>query len=212
MTTSHRRTRFAGLAASVVLAGCSAESRARVDSAKADSTSSATEQAGAAGVNADANVTPPASADSAHADSTMGFSFTHIGKLRVGMSAAEARTALGLPASSVKSGECRYLDTKGRSRIYVMLVRDTVARLDVRDSTVATAAGVRIGDAEARVLEAYRGRVKTEPHKYVDGGHYLVVASQPDTTRQLVFETDGRRVTSYRVGRVPEVRWVEGCS
>jgi hypothetical protein len=27
-----------------------------------------------------------------------------------------------------------------------------------------------------------------------------------------VFETDGQRVTNYRVGRKPEVQWVEGCS
>ena len=54
--------------------------------------------------------------------------------------------------------------------------------------------------------------MKSEPHKYVEAGHYLIVSSPSDTTRQLVFETDGKRVTSYRVGRTPEVRWVEGCS
>jgi hypothetical protein len=92
-----------------------------------------------------------------------------------------------------------------------MLVRDTVARIDVRDNTLATDAGARVGDAESRVRELYRGRVKTEPHKYVQGGHYLIDTSPTDTMHQIVFETDGKRVTTYRVGRTPEVRWVEGC-
>jgi hypothetical protein len=162
------------------------------------------------GVNADANITPPSSPDSARPGRE---SFSTVPPLRVGMSEAEARRALGMPAStSASSDECRYLDTKGKSRVYVMLVRDSVARLDVRDSTIATGAGAHVGDPEARVLELYRGRVATEPHKYVSGGHYLVVNAPTDTAMRLVFETDGKRVTSYRVGRMPEVMWVEGCS
>jgi hypothetical protein len=167
-------------------------------------------------VNADANITPPSSPspDSTRAGTV---SFSAAPPLAVGMSEAQARRALGMPASrpapgSKSNDECRYLDTKGKSRVYAMLVRDTVARLDVRDSTLATVAGARIGDPEARVLELYRGRVTTEPHKYVSGGHYLVVNSPADSTQRLVFETDGKRVTSYRVGRMPEVMWVEGCS
>lgn len=201
---------LAGVVTSALLTGCTAESRARVDSAKADSASSSAAP-GAPGVNADANATPPA-ADSVPADPTKVVSFSGVGSLRVGMSAAEARQALGVPASSAKPAEeCTYLDTKGRSRVYVMLVRDTVARLDVRDSTLATEAGARIGDTESRVLELYRGRVTTEPHKYTDG-HYLIVTSPAASTQRLVFETDGKRVIDYRVGRMPEVTWVEGCS
>jgi hypothetical protein len=93
-----------------------------------------------------------------------------------------------------------------------MLVHDTVVRLDIRDSALATETGVRVGDAEGDVRSLYAGRVTTQPHKYVQGGHYLVVRSPGDSTRQLVFETDGKRVTSYRVGRTPEVAWVEGCA
>lgn len=202
-----------GLITSALLTGCTAESRARVDSAKADSTPTAAETSSTLGVNVDANATPPSPSDSSRAGSKDVVTFAGVGQLRIGTSAGEARKALGMPASSAKSSdECTYLDTKGRSRVYVMLVRDTVARLDVRDSTLTTEAGARIGDTESRVLELYRGRVRTEPHKYVDAGHYLVVASPSDSARQLVFETDGKRVTSYRVGRMPEVMWVEGCS
>ena len=192
------------------LAGCTVDSGARVDSAAVDSTSPAAARPEAPGVNADANVTPPTPRDSARSGSV---SFSAVPPLEVGMSEAQARRALGMPASSSKSNdECRYLDTKGKSRVYVMLIRDTVARLDVRDSTRATAAGARVGDTESRVASLYSGRVTTQPHKYVSGGHYLIVNAPADTTRRLVFETDGKRVTSYRVGRMPEVMGVEGCS
>jgi hypothetical protein len=29
--------------------------------------------------------------------------------------------------------------------------------------------------------------------------------------KALVFETDGKHVTMFRAGRLPEVKWVEGC-
>lgn len=166
----------------------------------------------APGVNVDANRTPP-TPDSARASSSAstGVNFTGVAPLRIGMTAAGARQALGMPASSARSGECSYLDTKGRMHAFAMLVRDTVARIDIRDNTLATDAGARVGDAESRVRDLYGGRVTTEPHKYVQGGHYLIVTSPTDTTHQIVFETDGKRVTSFRVGRTPEVRWVEGC-
>jgi hypothetical protein len=212
MNLLHSRTAIV-LVLTALLAGCTTDSGARTDSVSADSMPGAGSPTDAPGVNVDANPTSTSSRGSTRADSAKSVSFNGIGQLRVGMTAAQARAALGVPASSSASpNECRYLDTKGRSRVYVMLVRDTVARLDVRDSTLATQAGARIGDPESRVLELYRGRVTTEPHKYVQGGHYLIVASPASSTRQLVFETDGKRVTSYRVGRLPEVRWVEGCS
>ena len=58
-----------------------------------------------------------------------------------------------------------------------------------------------------------RGRVTVQPHKYTNG-HYLVVrsATAADTTHRIIFETDGKVVTRFRSGRMPEVAWVEGCS
>ena len=194
-----------------MLASCRTESAQRADSATADSVVGAGSPTDAPGVNVDANRAPP-SPDSARAGAANAVTFAGVSPLRIGMTAAEARQALGMPASSTKSGECSYLDTKGRTHAFVMLVHDTVVRLDVRDSTIATEAGARVGDAESHVLELYRGRVKSEPHKYVPAGHYLIVTSPTDSTHRLVFETDGKRVTTYRVGRMPEVRWVEGCS
>ncbi len=217
MTKLPRRTRTAVVAIMVtILSGCTANESKRA-ATLGDSTRSITDAAaGATGINADANATPPAAHDSATSSTSSAsnaVSFAGVPPLRIGMSEAEARRALDMPTASAKpADECHYLDTKRRSRVYIMVVRDSVARLDVRDSSLATEANVRVGDPESRVLAAYRGRVTTQPHKYVSGGHYLTVTSPSDTTMRLLFETDGKKVTSYRVGRMPEVRWVEGCS
>jgi len=89
-------------------------------------------------------------------------------------------------------------------------IKGQVARIDVDSGRVATLEGVRIGDAEARVRQVYGGRVTQEPHKYTTAGHYLIV-TPADRGYRLIFETDGKAVTSYRAGRMPEVQWVEKC-
>ncbi|HEY6361863.1 MAG TPA: hypothetical protein VIX63_12200 [Vicinamibacterales bacterium] len=104
---------------------------------------------------------------------------------------------------------CVYAKAAGAPGLLIMLFGGKVVRFDVIEPVLATAAGAKVGDSEARIQELYPGRVLVEPHKYTDG-HYLVVDSAPG--RRLVFETDGTRVTRYRAGIVPQVDWVEGCS
>ncbi len=61
--------------------------------------------------------------------------------------------------------------------------------------------------------QLYPGQVSISPHKYVDGHYLIVTPSAPaDSTYRLVFETDGKLVTRFRSGKMPEVTWVEGCS
>jgi hypothetical protein len=95
-----------------------------------------------------------------------------------------------------------------------MIADGRVARLKVdTGSTLQTSKGIHAGDTEASVLSAYQGRVDVEPHKYTSG-HYLVVRPEQsaDSTFRLIFETNGERVTTYRAGTLPEVRWIEGCA
>jgi hypothetical protein len=132
------------------------------------------------------------------------------------MTRADARRALGLaPGNAVpRDVPCAYLPADSvEFPASVMVENDTIVRFDVRDSILSTEAGARIGDAEAKVLELYRGRVTVEPHKYTGPeGHYLVVATPGDSTLRIVFETNGKTVTTFRAGRRPQVDYVEGCS
>jgi hypothetical protein len=95
----------------------------------------------------------------------------------------------------------------------IMLVNDSVARIDIDSAGIQTSEGAGVGEDETRVVEIYHDRVAVTPHKYTGpAGHYLTVSPAGDTLRRIIFETDGHRVTKYRVGRRPAVEWVEGCS
>ena len=140
------------------------------------------------------------------------------GPVRVGAPRAVAAVALGAPLTldrtAMISENCGHVRVpRGSVRVNLMIVNDTVVRIEVSDRGVRTAAGDQVGDAEAEVLARYAPRVRVEPHAYRGPqGHYLVVPALGDTTRQLIFETDGDRVIGFRAGRLPEVTWVEGCA
>jgi hypothetical protein len=136
-----------------------------------------------------------------------------VGPIRAGMTVAQVAQAMGGGFAAPKGGTagCTYaVLTKAPPGLAVMLQDGKVARVDVRSGTTPTAAGARIGDTEARIKSLYADRVTTTPHKYVQGGHYLTV-TPADNNYRIVFETDGKKVTSFRSGRVPEVEQVEGC-
>jgi hypothetical protein len=96
--------------------------------------------------------------------------------------------------------------------VSVMVVNGKVARIDVDTGAVTTEDGVKIGDSEDRVKSVYGDELTVEPHKYVEGGHYMtVMGDSASVGKALVFETDGKHVIMFRAGRLPEVKWVEGC-
>lgn len=155
------------------------------------------------------------------ADTTWALRFDGAGPLRIGMTVDEARAALGgdFRADGQAVGTvdgpqgCQYARS-GRlpEMMMVMLEGARVVRVEVDSGNVATVDGARIGDSEARIHQTYPDRVEVQPHKYTEG-HYLVVRpADGDTTRQLIFETDGSRVLRFRAGQRPQVGYVEGCS
>ena len=138
-----------------------------------------------------------------------------LGPIHAGMTRSQAQTALGgslaIPADSGWN-DCAYVSSdRLPPGVSVMVEDGTIARVEIDSGRIATAEGARIGDTEDRIRELYRGRVTVTPHKYTDG-HYLSVTSPADSMYRIVFETDGRRVTQYRAGRLPAVDYVEGCA
>lgn len=139
-----------------------------------------------------------------------------IGPLRAGSSVREAaavlHASLDLPIG-VDSAACHVLGWVGApAGVRILVEHGRIGRVDVTSGTVSTEAGTRIGDTEARVLSLYPGRIKVEPHRYT-AGHYLIVTPEApaDSAFRIIFETDGTRVIAYRSGRLPQVRYVEGC-
>jgi len=96
--------------------------------------------------------------------------------------------------------------------VNVMVVKGKVARIDVDTGTVTTEDGAKIGDSEDKIKSIYGDELKVTPHKYIEAGTYLtVMGDSASAGKAMVFETDGKQVTMFRAGRIPEVEWVEGC-
>lgn len=114
------------------------------------------------------------------------------------------------------SSECEFVRPAGAPQgLAAMVVDGTVRRVDVIEPGIPTAAGVGVGSSAADLNRAYPWASTSMPHKYISGGHYVVVdiLDSPGGPRRLVFETaeDGT-VIRYRAGAPPQVDWVEGCS
>lgn len=143
-----------------------------------------------------------------------------LGPLRIGATAAQARRAVGgglvpLGGGRPDPAECHYLrPAAGPAGVEAMIDEGRVARIDVTKRGVRTLRGARVGDAEKEVVALYGGELQVSPHKYVQGGHYLTLVPKdaPDRIYRLILETDGTKVTAFRVGRQPEVEYVERCS
>ena len=139
-----------------------------------------------------------------------------VGPIRAGMTRAEAEAALG-GSIAIRSDsdwkDCAYApDDRLPPGVSVMVENGTVARVEIDSGGIATAEGGRIGDTEDAIRQLYRGHVVVTPHKYTDGHYFTVKPSgAADSAYRIVFETDGRRVTQYRAGRIPAVDYVEGC-
>lgn len=146
---------------------------------------------------------------------TFTISETRLGPVRAGMTVAQANAALG-GILNVRSSldECDYIRPKTTPRdVAFMVEKGRISRIDVTNSsTIATTAGARIGDTEARIRSLYPGRVTSQPHKYTDGRYLTVTpANAADSAFRIVFETDGTKVLQYRSGIRPAVEYVEGC-
>lgn len=139
-----------------------------------------------------------------------------LGQVQIGMTLAEAVNMGLLNERPDIRPECDFVYPAVGAGIPfgvgVMVVKGKVARIDVDTGSVTTEDGVKIGDTEERVKSIYGDELQTRPHKYIAGGRYMIVKGDSTSAgKEIVFETDGKAVTMFRAGRLPEVEWVEGC-
>lgn len=152
--------------------------------------------------------------------STWPLHFDGYGPVRLGMTIEQAQQLLQTPLvidDYLEDETCRIFTPKGSGpapSITFMTDHRRIVRIDVFPGAgpqPATDRGARIGDTEARIFVLYQGRVKSGPHHYTGPqGHYLRVFDERGRVR-MIFETNGKTVENYRVGREPAVEYVEGC-
>jgi hypothetical protein len=140
-----------------------------------------------------------------------------IGTVRVGMTVSQAAKAAGTKlVGDSPNNSCYYVKPQNEPKnLSFMVTKGRISRVDVRQNTQITSLkGAKIGDTEAQIKSLYAGQIKVTPHKYVQGGHYLTFVPKDRAYQnyRVVFETDGKLVTQFRSGKLPEVEFVEGCS
>lgn len=142
------------------------------------------------------------------------------GDVRLGMTAEQVRQAWGgqldgQPDADAGVGGCYYLSpvwAREDGSFGFMIEGNKLVRYDSRNPKELAPGGGRVGMSADAISKLYAGHVDTQPHKYVDGGHYMRV-TQAGEDGVLLFETDEHgTVTRWRVGSVPAVDYVEGCA
>lgn len=141
-------------------------------------------------------------------------SFKGYQKIEIGKSIQTIAKATGFKfkkdSEAKEDFECTYAATPSLPGMYLMLVKGVVVRIDVDKGDYTTPEGAKLGDSEKTIKKLYP-KAEIEGQKYVPEGHYITVRSS-DKRHALLFETDGKKVTAFRVGRMPEIEWVEGCN
>lgn len=146
--------------------------------------------------------------------------FEGFGPAKFGASEEQVRMAWGHPLEAAAPGEgstCYYLTMdptpEGGYGIAFLFEDGGFRRYDVDVALHAAPGDVTVGARAEDVLAKFEGRVEAMPHKYVEGGRYLVVSPEQGGDARLVFEIDPQGlVTEWRIGLLPQVLYVEGCS
>ncbi len=140
-----------------------------------------------------------------------------VGAVRVGMRVGPTARLLNATARTERiepDESCgqAFLST-APTGVSFMVEGDTIVRVDIDSVGVKTEAGVGVGDTEADVRTRYKKLAKISAHPYEGPkGHYITVDRAGDRRYRMIFETNGKIVTRYRVGRRDAVDLIEGCA
>lgn len=163
--------------------------------------------------------TPPAA--SAPANDPAVINFEGFGPAKFGADEEQVRMSWGRPLKGEPDptdgpGPCYYLSMDPPAEdggIAFMIEGSRFVRYDVYSVIHVAPGDFTVGARADDVLAKFAGRVEAMPHKYVEGARYLVVTPEQGGDARLVFEVDpDGLVTTWRIGLLPQVMYVEGCS
>lgn len=136
-----------------------------------------------------------------------------VGPVTIGMTLPQLNAVLhetfSMPRNKDDQG-CFYVKPTRHAHIAFMIEDAHLSRVDVDGPGISTAEGIQVGDSEERARRVYGARMKVEPHKYIEDGHYLTVRST-DGRYGIRFETEKGKIQMFYAGRFESVQYVEGC-
>ncbi|MGH8029265.1 MAG: hypothetical protein ACREO3_04945 [Arenimonas sp.] len=191
---------------------------ANTDAALTDPEHPGEEPAAPADAPGDSAPTAPPATASTTPEATI--DFRGVAGVAFGASPDPLRTAWpggAAPDAPVAPGLCHFLYAQPKPQesfgVAFMVEGDRFVRVDVDAPDLLAPGGGHAGMTADAVRAAYAGRIAEQPHKYVQGGKYLVVTPQDGGPARLVFEVDAAGiVTAWRLGLPPQVNYVEGCA
>jgi tetratricopeptide (TPR) repeat protein len=142
-----------------------------------------------------------------------------LGPIRIGMSLVEAGLAAGTPlirdpSESAESADCFYVKPSGAPNgLEFMVTNGRISRIDINSPLYSSISGLRIGQTQDQIIKLYPGKLEIETLRYEGEGTYLTYIPKDvaDQSYRMIFVTDGKRITRFRAGKLPEVQYVEGC-
>jgi hypothetical protein len=198
------------LGMALVLAGCERAPETPSTDAVAAVPASPPAQAAAAGgsATAAAPVADPAAQGPARLDG--------YGPLTLGSTLDEVRAAWKAPLQGeVPDDYCHALRPQGAQadEVILMIEGKRLVRYDVRNDRTVAPGGGKVGMSLGQLQTLYPDRGDLTPHKYDERGHNLRVRPASEGGALVNFEINGDgNVTAWRVGKTPQVDYVEGCS
>ena len=146
--------------------------------------------------------------------------FEGFGPAKFGADEEQVRMSWGRPLAGAPDptdgpGACYYLymdPMPEQGGIAFMFEGAQFVRYDVDSPLHAAPGDLAVGMTAADVEARFPGRLESQPHKYDPTGRYLIVSPEDGGDHRLLFEVDGGGViTEWRIGRQPQVQYVEGC-
>jgi hypothetical protein len=138
------------------------------------------------------------------------------GPLTLGATLDEVRAAWKEPLQGdVADDYCHALRPQGSQAddVILMIEGKRLVRYDVRNDRIVAPGGGKVGMSLGQLQTLYPDRGDLTPHKYDEKGHNLRVRPAAEGAAIVNFEINGDgTVTAWRVGKTPQVDYVEGCS
>ncbi|WP_313345371.1 hypothetical protein [Stenotrophomonas sp.] len=138
------------------------------------------------------------------------------GPLTLGSTLDQVRAAWKAPLQGdVPDDYCHALRPQGAQAedVILMIEGKRLVRYDVRNDRTVAPGGGKVGMSLGQLQTLYPDRGDLTPHKYDERGHNLRVRPATEGGALVNFEINGDgNVTAWRVGKTPQVDYVEGCS
>ncbi len=143
-------------------------------------------------------------------------SINSLGPIQIGMSLPTLTSLVGELEQQKGDGEgCVYYSALNSEReVSFMLFEGRLVRIDIYSRKTETLSSLRVGDSTERIKQIYDGSLKTITHPNNPDSELLSLHSSAPTLNnyRIVFEANNGIVTNYRLGLLPYVNWLDGCT